>query len=946
MQKYEKNGNVPHFCSTFFVLHRKNHYLCPVFHLMRSSLTQNRMNQEPNKPDSSLSLEEATRQWWLQQFGTPLPEEVKTWMRNMVRRELQKARIAEHHLDDSALQKVREGRRLCQTKFDNVEESIARIRQQQERIRKFVAINTEFDKQRQHLYEVNKRQASLLNEQQQLERFETFEAINGIFQRIRTLDKSIEDARMRLGELGIKADGARRSCDEAEKQLVVEQGKVQEAVENMVSAAQTMTEGQRLQTNIDNGIAQKNAYEEMFKRLETKLDILRKQYQEVVAGAEQEQGYITDLKLKRQALEAHRAMIERGYAVQIELEEFAKVQLLRDQLSAQLATAIRQQNERNEQLGKLFNESQDIDANVKALQEEANGHRSSIAGQESYTLQRRALELRSRKQMLETGSSLWKNIAKGYDLIEHKEQLMTQLRLRAEHLNRSVDDLENEIRQLGQQLEQKTYHWTLSKSQNVIELRGDLQEGEPCTVCGATHHPWQSDTINEQNALISSLKADCENFEAELRIKRRQLDEWKTELTAIQGKLEVENENLLTLIERQRQDTDEWQIFSQLDRSFAECSPSTNREARTAMIRQLIEKTTVDAEQAEKELNAFTFHLDAISRIGTKVQAKQQQAADLAIRLNEVNTACQVMAGQVERLNQRMGAVTQDYSQRYEILGRDITIPEWFKEWKSAPEGLRMHIQDMMDQWKAINESLIAHEKKAAVFSIQQELLRQSIERTILESTKVETRINQAKEQISKAEDALGKLLPTSDGQTVFKETRGRLARQQEQAERTEESFQNQLKTRLFLEAQINNLNDTTRRTEEWLATERRELDIWMRQYNADNPPVQFAELQRVLADGKDWTAIRKEVRAVIMEQAITQARVDHLRAQIIALQAEGLRSVVGEGEVEQATLQHQKDELEHQRRNILQQMAHFDEQLRAHEQTGSLITAEEVNKS
>ena len=136
------------------------------------------------------------------------------------------------------------------------------------------------------------------------------------------------------------------------------------------------------------------------------------------------------------------------------------------------------------------------------------------------------------------------------------------------------------------------------------------------------------------------------------------------------------------------------------------------------------------------------------------------------------------------------------------------------------------------------------------------------------------------------------------------------------------------------LKAQIQHLEDFTLMTEKHIASERQELDLWMRQYNANHPPVQFNELQRVFEDGKDWTEIRSTTRGIAVEQAVLQARVDHLRAQIIAIQAEGLRPDGADIESQQTALQQQQDELEAQRRSILQQIAHYDEILSVHEQT------------
>ena len=75
-----------------------------------------------NLPDSSLSADESLRQWWQTRFNAPLPDDVRTFVRQLVRQETLLARRAESHLDDATLIKVRQdkarqhraGSRQCQ----------------------------------------------------------------------------------------------------------------------------------------------------------------------------------------------------------------------------------------------------------------------------------------------------------------------------------------------------------------------------------------------------------------------------------------------------------------------------------------------------------------------------------------------------------------------------------------------------------------------------------------------------------------------------------------------------------------------------------------------------------------------------------------------------------------------------------------------------------------
>jgi len=892
-------------------------------------MTENHINTEVQTP----TTEEALRQWWMEKYGTPVPEEAKGLLRTLVRSEVHRQRVQDKLLDDKTLHLIYESRRLCQARLQHLADEISQVRRQQDRLRQFQELNTELTAQQDRLFKLNKEKAANAVEQRDLDRFEEFEAVNGRFQRISTMRKSMLQAREHVKELSAAIEQAQNMVDEAEEILVDEQSKTADATQYMEATAQTMAEVARQQAIVAENQRQHREDQETLQLLRERKATLQKQLQENATQTEAEQKQLMSLRQKRQALQAHQQTIGHSEAIINMLDELSHVSEQRQEISKALEQAVRNQEERDEVLARLFSDSQSMKAKIDSKKEEVEGHRRSIAGQDSYHLQRKALEMRSRRQMLETAASLWRSIAMGYNLMEREEQEITRLRLHADHLRHDIDDLETHLRQAGKQLEERTYQLTLSKSQNVVELRGDLVEGVPCTVCGAKNHPWQGESITEQNALIKSLKADCAILRQEYTTKQEQLQELQADLTRTTSRLTVLTEQQAILQERQRQDTEEWQNFCGLDRSFVDCSPSTNREARSTLLGLLIERATVDAENAERELKTFSFHLDAISSLGQEIQMFQQQNAELATRLNEANTACQVMAGQVERLKTRLDAETQNYRHRYEALDHAMTIPEWLNAWKQSPEGLKLRIVEMRRVWEEAGEQLVERERQTAVLHEQAEILHAQMNQLTLEMTACESHGSSMKDQAEKALNVIEKLLPGGDGKGAFESACQQLNRQKERELEARRKYDSRLSELQQRQAERNNMELIVQDVEQHVASEVRELDLWMGKYNASHPPVQTSELENILADGREWGGIRQQLRQIQIDYAVVQNRVDNLRAQIISLQAEGVRAVSDDGQADMALLRDQIEQLEAQQRDQQLQLAQYDQQIRAHEQ-------------
>lgn len=834
-------------------------------------------------------------------------------------------------MNTTQLQRTKETKRLAETKLQNLEDSMKQLQKQQEWLRRHNELNLALKQEKARLFELNKQLSSMSEDIRQLERYEAFESIAGNFQRLTILERQTADNKRNISQMEHEAEVLQSQWDEQEKRQHQAMDQRKAAGENLLTMHENIFAG--LEINGANEVLEKESG--FLRNLLAQKRIDMEDAEKNIAMQEEEIDLLTQElerhRAGRQSMEMHEQMLEHGEAILLRLEYLQEVETAQKNLRNRQKEATRRQNEENEQLGRVFSQYQDINSQIGSLEDELQTHRASIQGQDSYKLQERAMSLKSRTQMLLSAQSLWKRIATGYALIETKQGTLTELNLSISHTEDNIRQLEAETGKTTRLCREKEYTYLLSKGQNVIQLRADLKEGVSCSVCGATHHPYHSDTMLDQSKLIGEFKTDYELLAQEARSKQQLLEDMKMELAERKGKQIVEESTLHTLRQRQAEDVKEWRIFASLDRQFQDCSESTNAEARTAMLRQLIENNTRDAEMAQKELDAFNFHQSLISELSEKLLVLEQKKNDLSTRLNELNTGCQVMAGQVDRLQAMIEAENTRYSQTYEVLDKTISIKDWLGEWNQNHEGLRNHIQQLMTTWQTVNERIAKEQKDLMQEKLKLESMKEQLatQKATMEAIgeHAEKLENQLKENLKEYERELGE----RDPKDVFQENYKMFVDAFKNEEKEKDASADLSKRR----DRVLGRNDLYIMTGEILAAdmvkERSALDVWMHAYNAQNPPVQYQELEDVFNAEKDWNAKRQKIRPLQQEATLCQAKVDDLNSRFIALQAESGYRHINEEEL-QDSLATQHETLYSRRNEIMMQIARMTVALEEHE--------------
>ena len=120
-------------------------------------------------------------------------------------------------LNETQLHRIKEMKRLAETKLSNIEDGLEQLRKQQEWLRRYNKLKLELKQEKANLFELNKQQASMTEDIRQLERFEMFESIQGTFQRMSILENLTDQNNRSLSTLKRESDELNQAWSGQEK---------------------------------------------------------------------------------------------------------------------------------------------------------------------------------------------------------------------------------------------------------------------------------------------------------------------------------------------------------------------------------------------------------------------------------------------------------------------------------------------------------------------------------------------------------------------------------------------------------------------------------------------------------------------------------------------------------------------------------------------------------
>lgn len=790
-------------------------------------------------------------------------------------------------LEPEELAALEERQNLLQASIGQNEESLEKTARQLQWYADTALAEQEVAQKEQEHDRAHKELEALRGDELELLRYDELSPIQPLFQEIRMRQADLAAMQQREAETARALAAAKETADAAARSLDT----AREATDD---AEQFLRIRQPL-------ISRGNALAGEIKMAEAQLADLRKQMEnsQALAGEKRQQREAKEQTLKAteqeknlrqshvQELAVHRMMFDKFDLVKDKLTMLqAETARNSEQHAKHAALASRQQMLKG-RLAAGESNLQESQAKMNALKSELLIHRQSNHGHDSTELQQRAIELKNKLGGLQRAEKLWRHIADGYAEIEEKNALMRRIAA-------AIRNQKTELAAAAQELaaEESAYDrirtaYTLSQTENIKRLRKQLVEGTACPVCGATHHPYHTETERELGDLLSSLEQEYNALSASLAAKRGQVEELRGRLLSEEVRLQAEQGFFKERQKRLEADLEEWHAYAAIDQTFADASQTVNHEARLTTIRLLAEGAGRELKEAEKDLEAYNFHQSHINSLNEQIAALEAQMADSRQQIDSCRTELKIAAAAADDLQAAIFLSDRSCATLYADLGDMVTLSGWFADWKKSPDNFRLRLSALHDDWAGTCAALEDAARREAALRDELKNARENEAEAQKRCADCRERIGAASEQLHAKQSEMFRLFGEATPESELAALNARV----EEARAAEAAARKQSEEALMglqaAEARLRGLAEERDKCQQTHREKSQALDLWIARFNTEHPPVTSDELARLFTAETDRKALRERIAGCRGRLALAGHRLEEARARLLALQAE-----------------------------------------------------------
>lgn len=752
--------------------------------------------------------------------------------------------------------------------------------------------------------EHNKNYLALQSEERWLERYDSVQPFRSLFEQIKEKRGVIERIKVEEQAKANAAEGERKQLKEAENLLIIARERRVDAEEQLRIKTADLNEGYAIEGEIktltDNSKEEELKWDKMkfriselssnFLQLQQEGDRLKKQYE--------------GLNLRRQSLAIHQAMFDQFQAVNDKLQLYNTEATTNERAHLDYSNATLSQNQLSAQFDKAQKTLQDQRDRLATARANRKVHQQSIAELDPTQLHSQRSHAEQRLTRLQMASRLWNRIVEGYERVAETRAKLQRQSSQLAQKRSELALLEREDEQLHERFMRLNKAFTMSQIEEVKKLRASLKEGTPCPVCGSAHHPYHTEVEQESGETQSQLEKDYLEAERLYAAKHALVKELRQEISLRQGAQTTEEEGYVQLKRAQQQLEEDWQLCAPLDSSFAECTPTVNREGRSTTIDMLIDATQRQLDDIEARIKKFDHHNAQLQTIDQEVGRWENELEEQEKHHNALDVKLQLIRERVESTHRTMVESDARIEQLYKDLDDVVTVSGWRDD---NLDDFAKRIAVLHADWRSVNAQLADNEKERALNQVRLESLDKQLDEERSEEAQQRERCARLQEITKGKQEEMHRLFGNSTPALLAQTLQNNIDQAAQHCQRLIDNRE-AISLRLqHLEGERTNLIHTRQQQEEETRLRSTALDHAIARYNLEHAPLQASELAQLFEDTRNVKTLRQKIEGCKRDLLLASQTKEQAQQEYMALQSQPTRPSEREEDRPEALQSHQE---------------------------------------
>lgn len=507
-------------------------------------------------------------------------------------------------------QQKQEQYQQVKTKIQQLQQQIEQINQQQKQYLDYQQLQAEQHDYQQQLIDL--KQQNIEQQQQRLNELQAYQHIAGEWQLWQASALTIQRLHGEIAQVQQHINTHQQSLQQAQfayQQAVVQQQQLQPALEQQLIDIDVVLDKHQRMEQLRADFKQKR--QELTLLTEKQADDerqLQQLNQQYIAGQQQQQDYeknIQSLNYLQQEPSAFLALLT-------EYQQYNK----------KFVKLLAQQDEKLTSPVDWWQSYQQLQQNLHEFQQK---HESLERLQQQQTQYYQQMsQCNQQRQALQTVLQQWQSLEKEQQQLATLKQQVDEL---IQHLQQE-QHLEQQ-RQQDYQLREQQWQtaWDILQQQKLIHsqdvkyLRSQLQEHQPCMVCGSEHHPWRE---NLQQNLLALQQQQEQDYAQQ---KQQAWDLWQQQQQqrlAIQHQLQNSQHNLQQLEQLYQQHQAEFNIKIQQDELFLFDGNVLNQQQIYKHIIQKLDENQYQLQKVEQDLSQLEGIIEQYHRLQNKLNREHE----------------------------------------------------------------------------------------------------------------------------------------------------------------------------------------------------------------------------------------------------------------------------------------------------------------------------------